>query len=559
MSTHRHSLSGYRKTWGPLFLIGWGLLALQLWFGSSTVAFASSAHSLAATPTPVPTAPALQDEGFALARVSVVRLLVSYVDPTDSTKTVALCTGLGVVIKSLPAGNQPNDLVLTDASLVNKTQASCANGQPAGLLSRVQISFNNTYGSQSKPISIDTTNLPLPLGPVIACASDANNCTDGLAVIAFQGDLLPFVDFSASSAAGTASSTPSINTASSTPSTNSDRPLGLTDQVGTVRPPAPSSTDVAKYTSAIAGFLTPQFVDSSSSNAKSPETGTPFIDSEGLLTRVQSPGASTSASQSLITALIANTPALASFSSDADNTVDTNWKNGIHAFYQGQNSSAQNDFNNAFALNSHFQGAKDFAGFAQNALRSSNSTSSSSSNGPGFVIPGTNIFLGLWASSIVALVFFAVLVVVTSLVLGPRVRRRRAFKADLGVADRRAASLAQELERLEASQRDFMEHNRAYEQPTFPIQQQALQDKTLVRQPPREIRCPNCAEVVAPDANYCPNCRQLLSPTESGLHRRVRLPASPAQSSAPANPYANSQPRSVPLCCIHRDVHLTCQ
>ena len=47
MSTHRHSLRGYRNTCLPLFLIGCGLLlTLQLLLGSFSVALASDAHSL---------------------------------------------------------------------------------------------------------------------------------------------------------------------------------------------------------------------------------------------------------------------------------------------------------------------------------------------------------------------------------------------------------------------------------------------------------------------------------------------------------------------------------
>ena len=109
MSTHRHSLRGLRNTQVPLLLIGCGLLlALQLCLAS--VAFASSVGTIAPLPSSTPTAPS--NQGFALARVSVVRLLVSY---TSNGNALANCTGLGVLVKSLP-GNGPNDVVLTDSS-----------------------------------------------------------------------------------------------------------------------------------------------------------------------------------------------------------------------------------------------------------------------------------------------------------------------------------------------------------------------------------------------------------------------------------------------------------
>src|SRR5438105_12237828 len=106
MSTHRHSLRGYRNRCVPLFLECCGLLlALQLWFVTSSVALASAAHTIVVSDNPTPTPTALPDPGFVQAKGSVVRLLVSYTDPTDSAKTVISCTGLGVVVKSSPVSS----------------------------------------------------------------------------------------------------------------------------------------------------------------------------------------------------------------------------------------------------------------------------------------------------------------------------------------------------------------------------------------------------------------------------------------------------------------------
>ena len=275
MSTHRRSLRGHRNACVPLFLVCCGLLlALQLQSGSPSVALASTAHTLAvsAPPTLNPTAPT--DQGFARASVSVVRLLASYADANDPNKTVVECTGLGVLVKSLPPSgdtNRQNDWILTDGSLLNSTQPTCASNGPAGTLSQIQISLNTTYNSTSPPtIQLDGNSTP-PLSKAIMCPDTANptnlaNCNNnnGLAFLSFQGKEVPFVDLARPSERAPG-----------------NRAIALTDASGKF---PNANTDSGSAT----GFLTPQLRD-----PKDLELGTPLIDpTTGHLTDLHLAGAS---------------------------------------------------------------------------------------------------------------------------------------------------------------------------------------------------------------------------------------------------------------------------
>src|SRR6266699_148943 len=78
-----------------LVLLGGILIALQLVLPA--VAFASPTRVAAPTP------PA--DQAFALAEVSVVRLVVSYPSTAQPVGGLVECTGLGALIASWPAKN----------------------------------------------------------------------------------------------------------------------------------------------------------------------------------------------------------------------------------------------------------------------------------------------------------------------------------------------------------------------------------------------------------------------------------------------------------------------
>src|SRR5262249_33396169 len=133
-----------------------------------------------------------------------------------------------------------------------------------------------------------------------------------------------------------------------------------------------------------------------------------------------------------------------------------------------------------------------------------------------FIIPGTTLSVQLWQLSVVLLLVLALLLFASWMVRS-RKPYHPAFKADLDEANRRAAVVAPQFERQEAAKRVKQEHNQVAEQPTIPVHsQQALEDKTLVLQSPRELHCPQCGELVIPNAHFCPHCRQVLVLSESG-------------------------------------------
>jgi len=98
-----------------LALLSGILIALQ--FVLPATAFASPTRATAPNP------PA--DQAFALAEVSVVRLVVSY---SSNTQVTVECTGLGVLVASWAATSpqDENTWVLTDGDLVNQRGATCA-------------------------------------------------------------------------------------------------------------------------------------------------------------------------------------------------------------------------------------------------------------------------------------------------------------------------------------------------------------------------------------------------------------------------------------------------
>ena len=142
--TERESLSVLCTLWSLV-------LALQIGFLSSTTALASSHVNLATIGT---------SRAVDFAQVSVVRLVATYQPPSGQVAkppaaTLAQCTGLGVMISSWTSqgGNDQNNWLLTDGSLVNPGQPSClpapANANLA--LLRVDLYFNKAFNPAMVP------------------------------------------------------------------------------------------------------------------------------------------------------------------------------------------------------------------------------------------------------------------------------------------------------------------------------------------------------------------------------------------------------------------------
>jgi hypothetical protein len=347
-------------------------------------------------------------------------------------------------------------------------------------------------------VTLDSRSTPA-VSAAIRCPDPNPNpaptgCNNGPVLISFQGDQVP-----------------SLDAASAQTAANSDRFIALTQDGVAGKLPLTDDTPTT--------FLTPQLFTGNSTDL---EAGTPLIDASGHLTGLYSASTSSLLALGDISSLITQIPL--PLSPPTENTVNTNWKKGIDDYYNKKNyAAARTDFQQAANGNANFQGAKDFVTFAQKAQDLSTTSSGSQQTSPSYSLFGIRV--GLWESSVIALAVFAVLLLLTSAIVRSRVERRRAFQSELDDATRRSASVAQEIERMEAAQRT---PNRTSQQSTSPIQQQVLQDKAVVRKLARNLLCSRCGELIDRDAKYCPNCRLALTSSESGLD-------SQSASSAPSH------------------------
>src|SRR6266567_3169902 len=257
-----------RKGIGPLVLLGGILIALQL--ALPAVAFASPAR--AAAPNP----PA--DHAFALAEVSVVRLVVSYASNTQPVGHASVpaveCTGLGVLVASWATTNprEENTWVLTDGDLVNPSSATCAQRPAAAQIAALQVYANNVYTANPQGLLLNTSGFV----PVKVPCSDTKICGSGAVLFAFHTDQpQPFLDVA------------SLTTSQSTPFG-----IELTrDGSLSAFPPQSNTTpqQTRQYLQQMHQFLTPTKEPSGSTlpNATPVELGMPLVDSSGNLAGIQ--------------------------------------------------------------------------------------------------------------------------------------------------------------------------------------------------------------------------------------------------------------------------------
>ncbi len=303
-----------------LALLGGILIALQLVLPA--VAFASPTR--AAAPNP----PA--DQAFALAEVSVVRLVVSYASTTQPVGGQTLvpsveCTGLGVLVASWATTNprEENTWVLTDGDLVNKNVATCAQRTSAAQLATLQVYANNVYTSSPQSLLLSSSGFV----PVTVRCSDTKTCSGGAALFAFHTDQpQPFLD-------------------RATSTTNQSTPFGieLTKDGSLSAIPRQSNVipqDAPQYLQQMPQFLTPTKESSSSTHATPVELGMPLVDSSGSLAGIQLNVSGVFAGQ--ITQFLAAQPELRS-SSTHTNTLNTQWRQGIKDYYTGNFSKARQE------------------------------------------------------------------------------------------------------------------------------------------------------------------------------------------------------------------------
>jgi len=466
-------------------LLGGILIALQLVLPAVT--FASSAHQTAPNP------PA--DQAFALAEVSVVRLVVSY---SSNTQVIAECTGLGVLVASWTPTNaqDENTWVLTDGDLVNKNAATCAQRTSLLQIAALQVYANTVYTSNPQGLLLTSSSFV----PVTVRCSDTKTCSSGAALFAFHTDQpQPFLDVAVS----TTSQTTSFG-------------IELTrDGSLSAFPPRSNTTpqQTPQYLQQMPRFLTPTKESSSSTlpNANPVELSMPLVDSSGNLTGIQL-NASGVFTAGQITQFLAAQPELRP-SPAHTNDLNTQWRLGIKDYYTGNFSKARQELT-----------AAKTAAFTAPSIYLSSIPTGSSGGRPGTPTStgGVNIFgiqfsqVTILLLSVAGLGLLIILIVLVSLRFGgTRAKHReelKRYKADEAQAQRIAEM---EVQRQQQSQPP---------QATLDVNKVS----TLHSQSPANLPCPNCHQSVPVGAEYCPNCRYLLSPSALGLHLQARPPAAPA-------------------------------
>src|SRR5713101_7748089 len=248
-----------------LALLGGILIALQ--FVLPAAAFASPTR--AAAPNP----PA--DQAFALAEVSVVRLVVSYASTTQPVGGQTLvpsveCTGLGVLVASWATTNprEENTWVLTDGDLVNKNVATCSGHTIAAQIAALQVYANNVYTSNPQGLPLSSSGFV----PVTVRCSDTKTCSGGAALFAFH----------------TNQPQPFLEVAPSTPTQSTPFGIELTKDGPRSAIPAPSNTNpqqVSQYLQQMPQYLTPtqEAPASTLPNGTLVDLGMPQVDGNGQL------------------------------------------------------------------------------------------------------------------------------------------------------------------------------------------------------------------------------------------------------------------------------------
>jgi serine/threonine protein phosphatase PrpC len=513
----------------PVFAIVSGfLVVLQLILLTSQTAHASSLHNVAA--------PALgASQAVDFTDVSVVRLVATYESPAGqvlkpNTATFAQCTGIGVMISSWTSvnGNDQNNWLLTDGSLVNPDRPSClpAPQQSNLALLHVDLYFNTVFNPGM---------LPALQVPRISVHCLLPVCTGGTALLSF--------------ATSSNQTFPHVDLANTTQT--QDLALGLQLQndknpIASVPAPFNSNPQVRyQYVKEAQRYLTPQ--QEKPGVAKSPlEAGSPIFNQNGELTALELSDKSAFA----VSGLAATINALpdSNFSPPVrKNTVETqpsstpaaiqplhtnlvyeNWKTGIAGYYQGDYKNARIAFQKAEQGNALFATPLAFVQLVNARLSkiASNETQPSSSItvkffGVQLTIPDKSMLIVL-----ILAVLAVLLVLVITLLLRARLLRRRRVLKDYAEADRQADIDAQHIKAVEGAQSPQQPWPSSVA-PAFAAGRIKTSPLSLAASMP----CPNCGTAVKPDDNFCSNCRMALSPSESGYHMRVMPPQPPVQHS----------------------------
>jgi serine/threonine protein phosphatase PrpC len=520
----------------PVFSILSGfLVVLQLILLTSQTTHASSLMSAAA-----PTLGASQAMDF--TDVSVVRLVATYEPPAGqavkpTSVTLAQCTGIGVMISSWTSvnGNDQNNWLLTDGSLVNPDRPSCSSAPLTSNLTllRVDLYFNTVF---------NPAMLPAIQVPRISVHCLILTCSGGSALLSFatsSNQTFPHVDL--------ANSTQTQNMALGLSLQNESKPIASL--------PAPSNSTLQlrdQYVKEAQRYLTPQL--EKPADAKNPlEAGSPIFNQAGELTAIElsnktslpvadlAPMINTLPDSKFPQLQRANaiesvpTPTLSTPSAILpihNNLVYENWKTGITSYYQGDYPTARTAFQKAEQGNALFETPLAFTQLITNRLNQIKSKEAQPASSISFkffgvqlTIPDKNMLIVL-----ILAVLAVLLVLVVTLLLRARFLHRRHVLKDYAEAERQASIEAQRIKAVEGAQGQPPQWAPSSMAPAF----SGGRIKTSPLSLAASVPCPNCGAAVKPDDNFCSNCRMALSPSESGYHIRATKPPLPPVQHSPA-------------------------
>lgn len=484
-----------RRSIGLSVLAQLGALLIALHLMLPAAAFASPVR-MAAPPPP-------GEQAFALAEVSVVRLVISYASnlPPVGGKSgpPAECTGLGVLVDSWATTNpqEENTWVLTDGTLINQNSATCAQQSSAAHITALQVYVNNVYTSNAQGQLLTPTGVP---PKTVVCS--AKTCSSGAILFAFHTDQpQPFL--------AVAPSTASQNTLFGIELTKGQDPSAIPARSNANPQPVP------QYLQQMSQFLTPtkEVAAKTLPDSAPVELGMPLIDGNGRLAGIQLNASGVFPAQQIAN-LLSKQPAL---TSTHVNDVNTHWKQGITDYYAGNFSGAQQEFTAAKSANFNFTAPMIYLTAPGGQSRAANGSASPT----GIEFFGIRLSL-LWLVLLgaVGLLVLIIILVLVGLRFGAARARRRKEIAEFAADQAQAQHIAD------------MEVQRQQQLQRAPTQETLLVNKspTPRAQSPASLPCPNCHQPVQVNAEFCPNCRYPLSPSASGLHLRVKPPAAPAPS-----------------------------
>src|SRR5216683_2546416 len=499
-----------------LALLGGILIALQ--FVLPAAAFASLTRVAASNP------PA--DQAFALAEVSVVRLVVSYSSTTQpvggQTVVPAECTGLGILVASWATTNprEENTWVLADGDLVNRDGATCAQQRSAAQISALQVYANNVYTSNPQGLLLSSSGFV----PVTVRCSDTKTCSGGAALFAFH----------------TNQPQPFLEVAPSTPTQSTPFGIELTKDGTRSAIPAPSNTNpqqVSQYLQQMPQYLTPtqEAPASTLPNGTLVDLGMPQVDGNGQLAGIHLNAKDVFSAQEI--AKLRGGQSELKPSTTHVNDLNTQWQHGITDYYAGKLASAQQELT-AAKTTSFTAPMLYLAAIAAKTPKGSRgqpsapvANGSASSSGIDFNHLSLLSLVLLSVAGLFILALIIILVLVSLRFGAARAKRReelKRFKADEAQAQRIAEMEVQRQQQAQQQPQAALDVNKV---------------STPRSQSPANLPCPNCHQSVPVGVEYCPSCRYLLSPSASGLHLQARPPVAPADVPTIKNPPVSPIPQ----------------